>query len=311
MVGSAMLAIAPSSTDIERPAKTTSIARRRCGCGRPSRARGRFMLLGASKTGGASHQKVVRFKQPQRLRGPFASLRHLSSMRGRLPCPGRAPSGRASRPVPLSGSGVVEGINLHILTVYGSWRSPLFGSKGEHGYRQENLAAFAFLDNRFRRRCRRHRLLVDCAGACQCRRRHRRGHPLSRLICPKPVLPLSAGLLSVLSAAGASLLACPQLCTSTELCATGGTVGRQHRPPIEPTGAEPLASCASLSAAAPLLSAATTLLMDVRDPRRSSPVSRLSMSRRGRRGVVVQRAWWSWGCRRLGRRIIRSDRSQP
>ena len=40
---SAMLAMAPSSTDIERPVKTTSIARSRWGCGRPSRACGRFI----------------------------------------------------------------------------------------------------------------------------------------------------------------------------------------------------------------------------------------------------------------------------
>ena len=38
-----LLAMAPSSTDIERPVKTTSIARRRWSCGRPSRARERFM----------------------------------------------------------------------------------------------------------------------------------------------------------------------------------------------------------------------------------------------------------------------------
>src|SRR6516164_11060609 len=76
------------------------------------------------------------------------------------------------------------------------------------------------------------------------------------------LLPLSARLLSVLSAAGASLLAGPQLSTSTELSTSGGPIERQHRQTIEPTGAEPLAGSAvqptttsilSLSTAAPLL----------------------------------------------------------
>ena len=42
------------------------------------------------------------------------------------------------------------------------------------------------------------------------------------------LLPLSARLLSVLSAAGADLLAGPQLSTSTELYASGGPIRRQH-----------------------------------------------------------------------------------
>jgi hypothetical protein len=40
------------------------------------------------------------------------------SMRGRLPCPCRAPSDRPSRPASLSGSGVAGGMSLHILTVW-------------------------------------------------------------------------------------------------------------------------------------------------------------------------------------------------
>jgi|ERR1700730_13846550 len=130
--------------------------------------------------------------------------------------------------------------------------------EGEHGYRQENLAAFAPLDSHSRHRSQ-HRHLVHCTGACQCRRRR----PLSSLICPIPVLPLSAKL-SVLSAATASLLAGPQLYTSTELYASGGPVGRQHRQTIEPTGAEQLAGSASQPTAVSILSTAAALLKDVR-----------------------------------------------
>ena len=57
----------------------------------------------------------------------------------------------------------------------------------------------------------------------------------------------------------------PQLCTSTELCASGGPVGRQHRQTIEPTGAEPLAGGADEPATISILSISTAaaLLMDV------------------------------------------------
>src|SRR6202022_1852594 len=84
-------------------------------------------------------------------------------------------------------------------------------------------------------------------------------------LCPIPVLPLSAKL-SVLSAATASLLAGPQLYTSTELYASGGPVGRQHRQTIEPTGAERLAGSALQSTTASILSIAAALLKDVRAP---------------------------------------------
>ena len=171
---------------------------------------------------------------------------HLSHSRTLRHCP--------SRPASLSGSGVGEGISLLILSVYELVPSTTLQLEGEHGQRQENLAAFAYLDSHSRRRCSRHR-------HCQCRR-----HPRSGLICPIPVLPLSAGLLSVLSAAGASLLASPQLSTSTELSASGGPVRRQHRQTIEPTGAEQLAGSALQSATASILSTAAALLKDVRAP---------------------------------------------
>jgi hypothetical protein len=71
---------------------------------------------------------------------------------------------------------------------------------------------------------------------------------------------------SVLSAAGASLPAGPQLYTSTDLHASGGPVRRQHRQTIEPTGAEPIAGTAGQSTTASILSTAAALLKDVRAP---------------------------------------------
>src|SRR5205809_6746430 len=78
MVGSAMLAIAPPSTDIERPAKTTSIARRRCGCGRPSCDGGRFM--GVFGTDGDSRTMIEPARQCQSRR-PQPLLDSLPSAR--------------------------------------------------------------------------------------------------------------------------------------------------------------------------------------------------------------------------------------
>jgi hypothetical protein len=56
-------------------------------------------------------------------------------------------------------------------------------------------------------------------------------------------------------------MAGPQLHSSTELSASGGPVGRQHRQAIEPAGAEPLAG-----SAASVLSTAAALLKDARAP---------------------------------------------
>ena len=110
--------------------------------------------------------------------------------------------------------------------------------------------------------------MVDWVGTCQCRRRPRRRHPFSGIICPIPVLPLSARLLSVLSAACASLLAAPRLSTSTGLFASGGPIERQHRQTIEPTGAEPLAGSAVQSTTTSVLPISTPLLKDVTAPAR-------------------------------------------
>jgi hypothetical protein len=81
---------------------------------------------------------------------------------------------------------------------------------------------------------------------------------------PRRSLLSTGGVLSVLSAAGASLPAGSQL-TSTELYASGGPVRRQHRQTIEPTGAELLASSAGQSTSASVLSTAA-LLKDLRAP---------------------------------------------
>ena len=56
----------------------------------------------------------------------------------------------------------------------------------------------------------------------------------------------------------------PQLYTSTELCASGRPVGRQHRQTIEPTRDEPLAGSAGQPTAVSILSTAPALLKDVK-----------------------------------------------
>ena len=76
-----MLAIAPSSTDIERPAKTTSIARRRCGCGRL--ASRRRSVHGCFGTDGDSRTMIEPARQCQPRR-PQPPLIPCSSARGLL-----------------------------------------------------------------------------------------------------------------------------------------------------------------------------------------------------------------------------------
>ena len=111
-------------------------------------------------------------------------------------------------------------------------------------------------------------LAVLCGG---CPRRHRRDDRNCAVLGPHGNTTLLLRLLwtalqSVLSAAGASLPAGPQLYTSTDLHPSGGPVRRQHRQTIEPTGAEPLAGTAGQSTTASILSTAAALLKDVRAP---------------------------------------------
>jgi len=111
-------------------------------------------------------------------------------------------------------------------------------------------------------------LAVLCGGRP---RRHRRDDRNCAVLGPHGNTTLLLRLLwtalqSVLSAAGASLPAGPQLYTSTDLHASGGPVRRQHRQTIEPTGVEPLAGTAGQSTTASILSTSAALLRDVRAP---------------------------------------------
>ena len=98
--------------------------------------------------------------------------------------------------------------------------------------------------------------MVDCAGARQCRRRH----PLFGRLCPVSVLPLSAaGLLSVLSAAGASLLAGPQLYTAINI---GLNAGQTPPANVPVAGNNAFANAAPANAAA-ILGSLTTRSCDI------------------------------------------------